>query len=257
MSMEDIISQFPSSPGLSEEQLQYLQGLIDYRQRLYIQKELQESPSKEINLDSLVRTIERSKHECYSYRRVDLAFNKCYANICAGCPDDESIIETVEMIVDKVDERMTLAKGEEIRTAVEQMIFLAARLVKGEACEECKSGYRSPNPGSARLHELVVDGIECIEEIGKDLGLKWSLSAKGVFALNKLCFIFLIYYSSIQYLSLPHYFDYQQYQGIEEGLDESWCHDLEEAPNCHCWDKDSMDLIGGHAKHCALGWKSW
>ena len=174
------------------------------------------------------------------------AFNKCYEDICDGKINETSITDTINQIVDLVDVTPSIAIGGAINEAVERLISLASRMIKGEGCGQCWTGCKCPKPGSPELHNTFVDAIELLEHTGKTLGLELSLSVKARFSLNMLCEILGPQYSSLRKLSQMS--DGGGWEFWVEQLEEMWC---QRAPGCQCWDEDH-GWANVHHKHCEL-----
>jgi hypothetical protein len=136
--------------------------------------------------------------------------------------------------------------GKDIQHGMGQLLALASRSIKGEACLECReTEYKSPN----RLdefdnmeHDYFVKKIHELVVAAETRGLEWSLDCRAKFSLNKLCAVY-DEYQPLQYLAqdpetpgdLP----------VDPTFETMWCH---QGGNCRCWD-EGYDC---HGKYCHL-----
>jgi hypothetical protein len=140
--------------------------------------------------------------------------------------------------------------------AMEQLILLASRMVKGEECLWCEEEYVSPTRGPAELHQQFAQAMKKLDAISQERGIQWTMSTRSQFALDRLGSIDHTNYGPVQYL-LEHGSyrvnpDNKMYQTM-------WCHDnvnwydgQEEKlkHTCHCWDNG---MEGCHEKYCYWG----
>jgi len=90
--------------------------------------------------------------------------------------DEDYIINLIEGIVEGV------WKEGGANEAMEQVISLAARMVKGEGCGECGShDYQSPVRGSIDLTDEFVDALADLVNIASAQGIDLVLSTKARF----------------------------------------------------------------------------
>jgi hypothetical protein len=146
---------------------------------------------------------------------------------------EDYIINLIEGIVEGV------RKEGGVNEAMEQVVSLAARMVKGEGCGECGShDYQSPVRGSIDLTDEFVDALADLVNTASEQGIDLVLSTKARFSIDKLVTI---------------YYEYDWLQSLFEmdmetdELEEMWCH---ENQKCWCWD------FGGrsdeHSEKCGL-----
>jgi hypothetical protein len=189
---------------------------------------------------------------------VIIAFDNCYRNISAKFINEPQITIVIDKIVDRVYDSPIVSEVEDIKEAVQQIIFLASRLVKGEACGECHLGSRVANPGSAELHLLFGYAIQNLVDVGTDLKLDWKLSVKATFAFDKLCKIIGGEYLSLEEFDIHRTPIHPQNLEGQEELEEMWCHQSYRGEGCHCWDGSYASFgdewyMDRHYKHCPLG----
>jgi hypothetical protein len=165
---------------------------------------------------------------------LSMALDHVYSSFRSNWKVDETyIITLLEAIVDRVR-----IEGERMDFWIQEIVILAARMVKGEACEECREAdYKSPIRGSLELVQCFASTIEELEAIAGEKGIEVGLTSKGRFSLNKLC---SIYY---EFRSLRHLADIH---GVTDDLEEMWCHEGEEC-DTGCWDGGGDDL---HSDWC-------
>ena len=131
----------------------------------------------------------------------------------------------VEGVIDRTKEDAR-TKGEGIRGGAEQLLSIAARMVKGEKCECVECGPAVSHRPTA-VHDFVVMGLEELEDVAKEMNSDWMLSKRGRFCLHKLSTIKVAVYNPVTHLaSYPRPQNYYQ-------LEEMWCLENSE---CDCWD---------------------
>jgi hypothetical protein len=169
-----------------------------------------------------------------STQELSLAVDNVYSNFRSGRMVNESyIINLLDAIVDRIRrDREGMVEG------IEQVVMLAARMVKGEACEECyMSDYQSPTHGSVELARRFVDTIEDLDGLATDHGVELLLSSRTRYSIDKLC-------------SIYEYFDWVRhlggYAGDADDLEEMWCHGKSRC-GADCWDSGYDNL---HLKWC-------
>jgi len=170
-----------------------------------------------------------------SKAEIAIGVKDCYDAIAAGRIDVYDIFAVIEGILDRTKED-AIVKGEGIEGGVQQLLFLASRMVKGEACEECEVGVISC---WTSVHFDFIDALVEIEEFATKHDLKFQLDTKAEFALDKLCKIFEGIslgrgYSTFRYLIQGGLENTQQ-------LEEMWCN---EDNSCICWDTTVGDHHG-------------
>jgi bacterioferritin-associated ferredoxin len=167
-----------------------------------------------------------------SSQELSIAVENVYSKLSSNIEVEERyIVNLVVAIVDRVR-----IDGEGMTEGIEQVVRLAARMVKGEACGKCYSAeYQSPTRSSIDLARQFVDAIEALDGIATALGVKVFMSSKPKFSIEKLCSIY-DHFDQVRHLI-------DDLNDIEE-LEEMWCHD-----GCcaSCWDSGDGDL---HLKWC-------
>jgi len=155
-----------------------------------------------------------------------LAIEDVLESICDGSHDDIYFIAVVGGEIDRIKEDAR-TKGEGVQGGAEQLLSIAARMVKGEKCECVECGPTVSHRPTA-VHDFVVMGLEELEEVAKELNLEWRLSERGRFCLHKLSLtVHGSVYNSVKHLAnTPGPQDYHQ-------LEEMWCLENSE---CDCWD---------------------
>jgi hypothetical protein len=151
--------------------------------------------------------------------------------------DEDYIINLIEGIVEGV------RKEGGVNEAMEQMVSLAARMVKGERCGECGSlDYHSPIRGSIDLTDEYVDALADLVNIASEQGTDVVLSAKARFSIDKLVTI----YDEYHWLQNLFKMDFET-----DDLEEMWCH---KSQSCWCWEfggrsDEHSEKCGLHAHH--------
>ena len=136
--------------------------------------------------------------------------------------DEDYIINLIEGIVEGVRK-----DGQGVNGGLEQVISLAARMIKGEGCGECDSpSYQSPVRGSIDLMDEFVDALIDLVNIASsmDIDLSLTLCKKAKFSITKLATV----YDEFDWLQNL----FETNMETDE-LEEMWCH---ENQNCWCWD---------------------
>ena len=214
-------------------------------------------------------------HTLLTRDQYDLLVQVCYDDICSGRVNEKylkviivGLPERVRMdeqglqqtksqaIITGVPERIKTDKGG-VEKAMEHLILLASRMVKGEECLWCEEPYLSPTRGSAQLRRQFAKAMKKLDEISQELALPWSMSDRSQFALDKLCSIQPTYYGPVDHL-LQH----SEYNVDSQNLVylSMWCHNNENWKDgedqevvkfiCHCWD---TGMEGSHDKYCFWG----
>ena len=135
---------------------------------------------------------------------------------------------------------------EGLQEAVEQLVFLAARMVKGEGCQHHPE-YESPCKGSGGIHPFFEYALENLHMALDDEGSSWSYSSKAEFALLKLKSIHPGVYAFLKAGGVKS----SMSRDLWEQYEEMWCHDHEECSGCGCWDAGNLSSEG-HIKGCSL-----
>ena len=149
--------------------------------------------------------------------QIALAYQDCFNEIVKG-EVDETYIDSIRHSILSYPATEDHRYGE--KDAVEQLLSLASRLVKGKHCEECRMDFKSPTRGwrgSDGLHRELSRAIHRIVEDSTEGTLGWSLSLKMKFALNKLNHIYPGHYRSLETL-----IDSSPQSVIYETM---WCHE--------------------------------
>jgi hypothetical protein len=110
---------------------------------------------------------------------------------------------------------------------MEQVISLAARMIKGEGCRECRSPeYESPIRGSTDLMDEFVDALIDLVNIASsmDIDLSLTLCKRAKFSITKLATV----YDDFDWLQKL----FEMRMETDE-LEEMWCHGNQK---CWCWD---------------------
>jgi len=135
--------------------------------------------------------------------------------------DEDYIINLIEGIVERVREEGG------INEAMEQVISLAARMIKGEDCQECGSlEYEPPIRGSSDLVDEFVNALARLVQISGEQGMNLVFSTKANFSIAKLATIY------DERFWLPIIGDVYMDADEMEVMEEMWCHEK----GCSCWD---------------------
>jgi hypothetical protein len=251
-------SRIDPSQEPTKEQLKYLQNLPAKHRAMII--------------DALDETTEKAKAVIVHHytpsaiiptkKQIGLTYQDCYAEIARGNADENYVFSVIHALVYQANNSGYL-NGKEVQEAVEQLINLASRLVKGEQCSECDIDYTSPNRLSTGVQEDAASGMMEIVDEARENDVLWELGYKSKFALAKLSSIFPTPYQPLQYLI--------QDENKKNVLYETmWCHENvklfgvgdgydsgeedegynEYESTCNCWDQG---FEGAHVKYCYWG----
>ena len=133
--------------------------------------------------------------------------------------DEYYIINLIQGIVERVREEGGVNEG------MEQVISLAARMIKGEGCGKCGSlEYKSPIRGSIDLVDEFVDALADLVNIASEQATDLVLSAKANFSIAKLATV----YDEFTWLQTV-----REEEMEAEDMEEMWCH---ENQGWICWD---------------------
>jgi len=168
--------------------------------------------------------------------QITLAYQDCYYDIVKG-KVDENYIDSIRHAVVSYLLKDGRIYEKSVQEAVEQLLYLASRMVKGENCLECGIDYTSSIRGSDELHEILAEGVGEIVRHAKEVGVEWSLGFKSEFALNKLSSIFPAYYQPVRYLLRNSRSRCPLYETM-------WCHE-----NAHPYGDDEVNS-GEHEMIC-------
>ena len=267
--MGNFDSRYNPTQGLTEQQLQYLRDLspVDKRQAMAA-----------LGQDPIIKPRTPSgsaldnPYTLLTKDQYDLLIKKCYRDICSGTLNEQylkviiiGLPERVKMdeqgaeqakfqaIITGLPERVKTDKMG-VEKAMEHLVSLASRMVKGEECLWCKEEYVSPTRGPAELHQHFAQAMKKLDEISQERGIKWTMSGRSQFALDRLGSIHPTYYQPVQYL-LEHGVyrvnpENEMYQTMWCHDNENWYDDEEEGVSkftCHCWD---VGTEGSHMKFC-------
>jgi hypothetical protein len=179
-----------------------------------------------------------------SKAEIAIAVKDCYDGIAAGRYNGKDVFGVIEGILDRAKED-AMVKGDGIEGGIEQLLFLASRFVKGQACEDegCDTGIISKHNC---IHGDFEDAIDKLEDFATEHNLEIKLSTKGQFALNKLCKVFGGVGEGRGYTSLQHLIGTPDRLEDTQQLEEMWCHQNED---CDCWDSDVGQY---HSRMCRL-----
>ena len=238
----------------TKELLQYLRDL-PARHRAMIMDAV-EDPIKKARMVVMAQGGHMISLPKPTKEQIALAYQDCYNEIVKG-EVDETYIDSIRHSILSYSTTENHRYGK--KDAVEQLLSLASRLVKGERCEECRINFKSPTrgwQGSDELHRKLSRAIYSIVGYTEEAGQGWSLTLKLKFALNKLARIYPKHYQSLEFLiwnSNPH-------SAIYETM---WCHENvhpdagygqddkgEHKTVCKCWDEG---YEGAHCKTCYWG----
>jgi hypothetical protein len=247
--MNDIKLSNPNTQNLSENQLQYLR-ILSPAQHQYVVDAWQALITHKANSHFLNRNDPPPRSPMPYHDDEVLAFDECYDAICQNKVIETQISTTIDQIIHRIYDSPDHNEVEDIRDAVEQMIRLASRMIKGTPCYVYAFENQCQNLGSTDIHRKFVDGIQKVVNAGLDLELDWELSTKATFSLDKLCQQSWAGYATLQDIHRTQ--DDERGQGIQEQLEEMWCHG-----SCHCWDGDCASCgdstyMDRHYKHCPL-----
>ena len=223
----------------SEEHLKYLQKLPKHQKSRVLAALA--GPEDQIKTTLLNDKIARPGR-VLAKEELFIALQDCYQSICLNRFEVAYAIAIVDALTDRASTRSKWAQE-----AAEQVIFLAARLIKGEGCED-HSDYESPSRMWAGVHKDFADAIANLEDVGRKQGV-WIYSDKARFCLGKLSSGYPSQYLLIQTFGAAR--NGPTTNELQEELDEMWCHDNENCENCSCWDHGYKSWQG-HAKPCSL-----
>jgi hypothetical protein len=250
--MRNIASYFTPTKRLARQ----FRKLTPYEIDALVINALQDDPTKQVHYILLSDSSMNHPHEILTKEQITLAVDECYEKIRTNKLmqnyDDIFVFAVIEGIVWRLIWGEQIS-GKDIEHGMGQLLGLASRTIKGEACLECReTEYKSPN----RLdeledmeHDYFVDKIEELVAGAKRIGLEWSLDRRAKFSLNKLCAVY-DQYRPLQYLA----------QNPDDGealvdptYETMWCHWGEDngdayRRSCKCWDIN----IGAHMKHCHM-----
>jgi hypothetical protein len=194
-------------------------------------------------------------YEPLTQSQINMAVDDCYERIRTNSLDESymyAVINGVYMFVEyAIDGGRT--PGPLVQEGMENLISLASRTIKGEACRECDEGseYKSPNRQDEYVHEHFVDKMRELVKMGELLKVEWSLGDLAKYSLNKLCLVYDIY-KPLRYLSED---PTRPSNGADNiAFEDMWCHKTEDMPDiyrggCRCWD----ERTGDHFKYCEVG----
>jgi len=251
ITMGNITSNYKSAKAKksSERFSQYLKPLSPEEIYSTVIKHLEDDPTKRakfmlLNDTTIVKPIIMTQQD------MDLVVNDCYRQIWWDTVDFAYIDAVVEGIVQQV-ERGEGSPKESMIWALEKILDLTARMVKGEGCTECREKCREPTRfdsfSRANILQAVDDlGMEAIDE-GAELS---GLNERTKFCLDKLRSTHFVY-EFIHGLSQA---DSLKNEPTYKHLAEMWCesdtkvekHDP--AWECTCWDED----FTYHSKLCPM-----
>jgi hypothetical protein len=122
-------------------------------------------------------------------KEIALAGNDCYIDICDNEIDEYYIPELVFAVVDRATQDAS-TKGEGLEIGLEQVLFLASAIAKGQGCgvnNIVQAGFE--------------DGIRELEEFGKESDHEWRLSNKAKLSLVELIATFKDVYGPFDHLA--------------------------------------------------------
>ena len=223
----------------SEQQIKYLQYFPSYhKSRIVAALAGPEERIKSILLDLQINRPGR----ILTKEELTIAIKDCYKSICLDRMEWNYCRAIIGAVTDRAFTDTSWA-----REAAEQLIFLAARLIKGEDCGD-HPNYESPGHLWAGVHQDFADGIGDLEEIGQGKG-EFTYSDKARFALDKLSLLYPKQYAVAPMCGPPQ--DIPGTGNLREEFEQMWCHDNEKCRKCNCWDIDNGSCQG-HEKGCAL-----
>jgi hypothetical protein len=173
---------------------------------------------------------------------LTIAIKDCYKSIVLNRMD----WNYASAIIGAVNER-AFNNPSWAHEGAEQLIFLAARLIKGEGCEDHPT-YKSPGGSGAGCHRDFADAIGDLEELGAEKE-EFTYSDKARFALDKLLLMYPDEYAVVPICGSAR--ESLRTSHLQEEFEQMWCHDNEDCRDCDCWDVDSGSWQG-HGKGCVL-----
>jgi hypothetical protein len=185
----------------------------------------------DLNIDRLGRISTKEE--------LDKAIKDCYNSICMS----EKVEDYTTALIEAIAVR-AIEEGNGQQDAAEQLIFLAARMIKGEQCEN-HPNYKSPCRVAGRIHRQFAEALMDL----RDVDAKSTYSDKARFALGKL---FLVYPKQYALLRIMMSLEPDQpTSDLQEEFEEMWCHQYEDHEDCDCWDVDYKSWQR-HTKGCGL-----
>jgi len=169
---------------------------------------------------------------------IKLAVEDVLENIRDGTLNDTYFNSVIDVIIDRAVEDAP-TRGHGVQGAAEQLLSIAARMVKGEKCE-CEECGPAVSHRPTNVHDWVVMGLKELEEVTQKLDLDWQLNERGRFSLLKLSTV-----NEREYREVKHLADTSERQDYRE-LRQMWSLENED---CDCWDE-----VGGakHAMWCEM-----
>lgn len=120
--------------------------------------------------------------------------------------------KVIDLVIDRAVEDAP-TKGDGVQIAVEQLLSIAARMIRGEKCE-CEECGPAVSHRNTNVHEYVAMGLEELEGVTKEMKLDWQLSKRGRFSLLKLSTINTGEYRKVKHLANTS--DRQNYRQLKE-----------------------------------------
>jgi len=168
------------------------------------------------------------------------AIEDCITQISANKVNEGYLSKVVEAIVDRVRKEPM-----EVEYGVEQVLFIASSLVRGEACglcgEDCRSSAKQS--GGTCNPQIFVDAIDKLDNIAHGKQIRWSTSHRGNFMLGKLYQIHPEF-ESIGWIYRPS--DASGQPIDDEEIEQMWCGGYDGV--CGCWEGE-CDI---HSQQCPL-----
>jgi hypothetical protein len=243
-------TRFDPSKEPTAEQLRYLENLPAHHKAL-----IREAVEDDLQI---AKTIIMKKAGFYhddnpTKWQINLAVRDCYTQITRNRADENYIYAVIQAIVYEWGNADEVDKNDH-RNAMENLITLASRMVKGEKCTVCNDDEPSPLRGSETIHQHFADAMLQLVDDYPDPPLNIDLGDKSKFALTKLCEIHPETYRWVKYLTKG--------RGPEwEGYETMWCgYDIkggvynfddedrdDYVRTCDCWDQDYGPE---HEKYC-------
>ena len=220
----------------SEQHLQYLQNLPDHHKSKVLaalaghEGQIKSSPALDLSIHQFGRIPTKES--------VDLAAKNCYESIRKREKVESNMINLAEAVAVRAIE-----EGSGQQDAAEELIFLAARSIKGEQCKD-HPNYKSPCRVPARVHREFAEAIGDLE----DALAGPTYSNKAKFALGKLFSAYPKQYAFLRMFTSPTNLTTNE---LQEELEEMWCHQCENFEDCDCWDVSSKSWQR-HSKGCGL-----
>jgi hypothetical protein len=149
-----------------------------------------------------------------------LIVKDCYERIAGNSAD----LAYINAVVEGIEQQVHRAQGslEELMIwAIEKILDLAARMVKGEGCTDCCGNCRKPNRFDSFSKANILDALDDLGFEAADEGIDLSrLSDRAKFCLDKLRSTHSVY---VFIYDLSQAENPRKNEPIEGAMGEMWC----------------------------------